>query len=101
MGSPLRFDSAYLVLYGYPALFWLGFWLSPDVTGVLWLAGCVIAIPLFLLQGRGEPADPGSEKHGVSWFRFVLAGLVFNWPFIVATLAAWWRRRRKRQERER
>lgn len=99
MASPLRFDSAYWILYGYPIAFVTAFWFWPDITGLVWLAGCMIAIPLFFLQGRGEPVDPDAAKQGFSWFRLVLAGVAFSWPFILATLVAAWQRRRRPESR--
>jgi hypothetical protein len=95
MAATPRFDSAYWILYGYPVAFVTSFLIWPEVTGFVWLAGCAIAIPLFFLQGRGEPVDPDAPKQGFSWFRLVLAGVAFSWPFILATVVAGWRHWRR------
>lgn len=80
------FDLLYLMLFAYPLAVLVGFWLSPDVIGVLLLAGTVIAVPLFLLHGRGEQRIEG---RGFPWFQMVLVGVSFAWPFIIVMLVSW------------
>lgn len=94
-------DPANLLLVGYPLLVLAGLWFWPDITGVIYCLGAAIAIPIFLLQGRGDPVEPDSPKQRFPWFRLFLAGVAFSWPFILAYVIGWWERRRTRQKPER
>lgn len=86
------FDSSDVVVLGYPLLGVLALWQWPRVASLAFLAGAVIAVPLFLFLSWREPKVPGRS---FPWGQLFIVGVALSWPFIVAMLLQRFRKDRR------